>query len=401
MTDQSTEPDAPGQAGMRAGGPIRQLVLKIHSRCNLSCNHCYIYTGVDQSWRRRPITMAAETVFRVAERIAEHAQEHALSDFRVVLHGGEPLLAGAAVIDNVASAVRAMAPAHTRVQLAIQTNGVLLNDRFLELFHHHRIRVGVSLDGDRVANDRHRLSANGSSSYAAVARALAFLGQDCHRDLYAGLLCTIDLRNDPVTTYENLLEHAPPLLDLLLPHANWTAAPPGFNHRSGATPYGDWLIAVFERWYSAPRRETGIRLFDSLISLMLGGSSGTTAVGLGDGGLVTVETDGSIEASDALKTAAEGAAGTGMTVFAHSFDQAMAHPSISRPSAGLAGLCAICRSCPVVSICGGGLYAHRFREGNDFDNPSSYCADLYRLIEHIRVRIQTDLRALRQVPMEQ
>ena len=32
-------------------------------------------------------------------------------------------------------------------------------------------------------------------------------------------------------------------MDLLLPHANWSSPPPG----SG---YADWLIAVFERWYS-------------------------------------------------------------------------------------------------------------------------------------------------------
>ncbi|WP_344056718.1 HEXXH motif domain-containing protein, partial [Microbispora corallina] len=43
--------------------------------------------------------------------------------------------------------------------------------------------------------------------------------------------------------------------------------------------------------------------------------------------------------------------------------------------------------CPVVDTCGGGLYAHRYREGTGFANPSVYSADLYRLITHVRDRI--------------
>jgi uncharacterized protein len=383
---------APQEVAPNAPRPFRQLILKIHSRCNLSCDHCYVYTGVDQGWRHQPPAMSMETGLRVAQRIAEHARTHALSDFRVVLHGGEPLLAGPSLIDGISSAIRTLTPRPTQVRLAIQTNGVLLDERFLRLFHKHTIRVGVSLDGDRAANDRHRLFSNNRSSYPAVVRALTMLSQDRHRPLYSGLLCTVDLRNDPVATYESLLEHSPPRIDLLLPHANWTTRPPGLDRHHGATPYGDWLIAVFDRWYSAPRRETGIRLFDSIISRLLGGPTWTTALGSARGDLLTVETDGSIEASDSLKTAAAGAAATGMTVFTHTFDQALTHPTISTPASGPAGLCDTCRSCPVVSTCGGGLYTHRFSERNGFDNPSVYCNDLFRLIQHVRSRIEADLR---------
>src|SRR5262249_37802451 len=48
-----------------------------------------------------------------------------------------------------------------------------------------------------------------------------------------------------------------------------------------------------------------------------------------------------------------------------------------------AGLSQTCRQCPVVSSCGGGLYAHRYRSGTGFANPAVYCADLLKLITHI------------------
>ena len=32
----------------------RQFLLKVHSRCNLACDYCYVYQHADQSWRTRP-----------------------------------------------------------------------------------------------------------------------------------------------------------------------------------------------------------------------------------------------------------------------------------------------------------------------------------------------------------
>ena len=42
-------------AAIRAAGhqpiPFRQFILKVHSRCNLSCSYCYVYEMADQAWR--------------------------------------------------------------------------------------------------------------------------------------------------------------------------------------------------------------------------------------------------------------------------------------------------------------------------------------------------------------
>jgi uncharacterized protein len=42
----------------------------------------------------------------------------------------------------------------------------------------------------------------------------------------------------------------------------------------------------------------------------------------------------------------------------------------------------------VVTSCGGGLYAHRYRSATGFDNPSVYCADLEKIITHIRADLR-------------
>ena len=48
---------------------FRQFILKVHSRCNLACDYCYVYTSPDQSWRRRPSRMSRDTATRAVERL--------------------------------------------------------------------------------------------------------------------------------------------------------------------------------------------------------------------------------------------------------------------------------------------------------------------------------------------
>ncbi|MFC7484657.1 hypothetical protein ACFQX7_37990 [Luedemannella flava] len=215
--------------------------------------------------------------------------------------------------------------------------------------------------------------------------------------IYGGLLCTVDVANDPIDTYESLLAHRPPRVDLLLPHGNWTFPPPGLAGRGPGpdqpTPYGDWLIAIFDRWYDAPRRETGIRLFTSIIDLILGGASDTEAIGPGIPASIVVESDGAYEGNDALKTTSPDGAATGLSVFTATIDEVVGHPAVSPARAGLASLGPTCKACDLVTVCGGGLRAHRFAAGEGFTRPSVFCADLYLLVAHIRARVTADLHA--------
>jgi uncharacterized protein len=363
--------------------PISQYVLKVHSRCDLACDHCYVYENADQSWRAQPRSMAPATVEAATARIAAHAGAHGLPRVTVILHGGEPLLLGLAPMRQLLARLRAGIDPVTRLDLRMQTNGVLLSRDFAELFAEYDVRIGVSLDGDATANDRHRRYADGRSSHAKVLQALELLRRPEYRHLYAGLLCTVDIANDPVAVYEALRSEQPPRVDLLLPHATWDQPP----SRPGAdpTPYARWLLAVHDRW-TADHRPMAIRLFNAVRSTARGGASGSEWVGLDPADLVVVETDGAFEQVDSLKITYDGAPATGLTVFSHSVDEVSALPAIARRQTGLAGLAGQCRACPVVAQCGGGLFAHRYSSGTGFDNPSVYCADLKELVVSLNAR---------------
>ena len=364
--------------------PADQFVLKVHSRCDLACDHCYVYESLDQTWRGRPLAITADVVSQTAMRIAEHVKAHDLDRVEIVLHGGEPLLAGVAGLRSVLAELERALGGLCRLDIKVHTNGVLLNEKFCELFAEYGVGVGISIDGDRTANDRHRNYRDGRSSYDAVIRAIRLLSSDRFRHLYSGLLCTIDVANDPIRVYESLLELDPPRLDLLLPHATWDNPPP--RTAGTGTEYADWLIQIFDRW-QADGFPVRIRTFDSIIDTLAGGNSGTEALGLAPVRMVVVETDGSYEQADSLKVAFDGAPSTGLDVFTHSLDSVLDYPGIAARQHGVADLSAACQRCPVVKSCGGGMYAHRYRSGSDFDNPSVYCADLLKLIGRIREQL--------------
>ncbi|WP_338686433.1 FxsB family radical SAM/SPASM domain protein [Streptomyces acidiscabies] len=365
--------------------PFRQFIVKVHGRCNLACTYCYLYEGPDTTWRTRPARASADVLDRTADRIADHARTHQLTGISLVLHGGEPLLAGAGTLARFTGLVRARVPYGCAVDAVVQTNATLLTPARLAVLAAAGIRVGVSLDGGTAAHNTRRVDHAGRPSWPAAARGTRLLAER-FPEAYGGILTVVDPTLDPVGTYESLLELRPPALDLLLPHGNWSAPPDRLGR------YGEWLCAVFDRWWDAGRRETRVRLFEACVALLLGGSAGGERLGLAPFDAVVVETDGTIEQVDALKSAYDGAARTGLDIFRHPFDEALRHPAVAERQAGERALAGECRACPLLRVCGGGHYAHRYRAGAGFRNPSVYCADLQLFIRHTAHRVTAAVR---------
>jgi uncharacterized protein len=382
-------------AALRADGwrptPIHDVVLKIHQRCNLACDYCYVYELADATWRDRPAAMPAAVWLAALHRLAAHVRRHDLTSLRVVLHGGEPLLYGAERLAELAGAIRGRIPASCAVEIGLQTNGVRLDAAMIAVLRAHGIRAGVSVDGMADDHDRHRRMPNGRGSFAAVQRALDLLRWGDNRTAYAGLLCTVMPGTDPVATYEQLLKFEPPMIDFLLPHANWEQPP--YRPDGTATPYADWLIAVFDRWYSGSP-QTRIRLFEDVVSLVLGGRSRGEQVGLSPSGVVVIESDGAIEQVDALKSAYHGACRTGLNVLDDELEAVFDDPGIVARQIGRRALAGECLGCPVVTFCGGGHYAHRYRKGSGFRHPSVYCPDLKVFVAHVYRRLAADIAHL-------
>jgi uncharacterized protein len=76
-----------------------------------------------------------------------------------------------------------------------------------------------------------------------------------------------------------------------------------------------------------------------------------------------------------------------------SLDAALLLPGVVARQLGERALSGVCRRCRIRQVCGGGMYAHRYRSGRGFANPTVYCPDLMRLIDHICDAMNEDIAA--------
>jgi uncharacterized protein len=376
-----------------ASAPLSEFVCKIASRCNLDCDYCYVYHHIDQSWRSQPKRMTLATAAQLGKRINEHAVAHNLPAVNVILHGGEPFLLPPTYLRQLCRQIRANA-ADVQVHFHVQTNGTLFDQRALDVCLEDQIAIGLSFDGPRAVNDRHRRDLQGESSFDAVERALGLLTSPAGRTLWSGFLAVIDLHNDPLEVYSYLASFHPTTIEFLFPLAHYDARPPGKEDTLTTTPYADWLLEIFRTWYSTRPQPIKVRRFRDIIALMAGVLSATEEWGV-PVDLIVVESNGEIQAVDTLKVTYPGANHLGLTIFDHSFDDALRSPLVIERQIGRTSLCPTCQRCPVVSVCGGGYFPHRYSREKGFQNPSVYCADLMKLIREIHATVSADVQAVR------
>jgi radical SAM/SPASM domain FxsB family protein len=374
--------------------PFRAFILKVANRCNINCDYCYVFNLEDQVSRTLPTRMSVDVARMAARRIAEHATTHGLRTVDVILHGGEPLLAGPRHMSELLGVVREEIPYDTEIRFELQTNGTLLNDKWLDLFEHHKVTVGVSLDGPPAVNDLHRLGHTGKSSADAAIRGINLLRTRPH--LFAGLLAVVDLDFDPVEVHDYLAAFEPPTIDFNLPHGTHATPPP---RRDPSVPeYGLWMTRLYDTWLARPQWQHSIRILEDIVALSSGVRGAVETVGLAPSASVVIESDGTIEGLDTLKVVEEGASWLGLDVARHSFDEVLDHPKLHYRHHGTNILAEKCQSCELVEICGGGYLPHRFSTAHGYRNPSVYCEDLAHLINHIQTSLQDHGWSLQPTP---
>lgn len=158
---------------------VHLLVLQPTPFCNINCDYCYLN---DRSSKR---LMTLDT----ARRVFTHLREDELlaEGFELIWHAGEPLAAGVPFFRDAQHVINATVGDIIGCQ-TFQTNGMLIDDSWCELFSDIGAVVGVSLDGPEDLHDLHRKSRSGRGTHEQVMRGIRLL-QAHDIDFYA--LCVL------------------------------------------------------------------------------------------------------------------------------------------------------------------------------------------------------------------
>lgn len=364
--------------------PIDSFVLKVASRCNLNCTYCYVYNKEDQSWATRP-KILSDSIFRqTIHRIREHILASGQCQVAINFHGGEPLLIGKSRFAHLCTELLAELSPHAEVRLSLQTNGVLVDAGWVDLFRTFRVSVGLSIDGPEAIHDLVRPDRRGRGTYDKVAAAARLL---LASDLVVTALAVIHPGADGLKVHRCLVDLGFAQVNYLFPDLS-----PG-EHTAlcrdyGDTPCADFLLPILDTWSTCifPIR---VIIFEQIAKLILGGSSTLDTLGNGPLRFLFVETDGDIESLDVLKVCYEDATRTTLNVRHNTFAEFTEGAQLfSNIFNGQMPLPEPCVSCPEATTCSGGYIPHRYRADGSFDHSSYWCNDIKALFATLREQLQ-------------
>jgi len=145
--------------------------------CNLSCHYCYQNPQRDAGNHRMTYDMD-----RMKAELSRHGRPFSL-------FGGEPLLMRFEDLEEL------LAWGFAKFgKTSIQTNGVLIEERHIDLFRRYKVDVGISLDGPGPLNDA-RWRQSVEKTRAATAAVEAAIARLCDAQVPLGLIVTLHRGN--------------------------------------------------------------------------------------------------------------------------------------------------------------------------------------------------------------
>lgn len=142
------------------------LNLFLTGRCNLDCKYCF----VNKSGHEKSILKEADMKKTIDIFLGYPGKSKTIG-----FSGGEPTIEFELLRRVCDYALRRAKKAGKRLDIAVVTNGTLLDQRMVDFFRTRRILVRVSIDGEEETHDQKRSSRAGSASHSKIMKNLSAL----------------------------------------------------------------------------------------------------------------------------------------------------------------------------------------------------------------------------------
>ncbi len=256
------------------------MIKPVGALCNLDCTYCY-YLDKKDLYNGKITRMDIPLLENFTEQyIAANLKADEIS---FCWHGGEPLLAG---LDFFKQAVSLQKKHNHGKQISnsLQTNGTLINQKWVDFFRENNFLVGVSIDGPSAMHDAFRRDKRGQGTFLRVLKGIEMM--------YKG-----GVQYNTLTTVNNVnQDHGREIYHFLksigsyhmqflpvLEYVKSVIVPPGTTGSSrapwsvSAEKYGQFLCDIFDVWVTG---DVGVRFlpfFEAVLANYLGISPGICA----------------------------------------------------------------------------------------------------------------------------
>ncbi|WP_264876515.1 anaerobic sulfatase maturase [Vibrio agarivorans] len=361
------------------------------SVCNIDCEYCFylekekLYPERQKNWRMNEETLE---VF-----IQQYIEAQSGDNVQFAWQGGEPTLLGIDFYKKVIELCEKYG-SHKTISHAFQTNGIVINDEWCELFKNNNFLIGVSIDGPEDLHDAYRTTTSGRGTHDKVIKAIKLLKQ---HNVEFNTLTVVNDKNvkHPLRTYQylksigsNFIQFIP-LVEREASDVNnedtWLVNPDekhGKVTKWSVKPgeYGEFLNEIFDYWVKNDVGQVFVQQFDATLSTWVGQPSPICVFAPRCGHAFAVEANGDLYQCDHY-VYPEYKLGN-----IHSTDITTMNNSEEAIEFGMNKsqlLNSKCQSCRYRFACHGGCPKHRFLPGpNGKLDHNFLCEGYYRFFDH-------------------
>ncbi|MCE5299226.1 MAG: anaerobic sulfatase maturase [Methanoregulaceae archaeon] len=263
-------------------------------RCDLACRYCF-YLRKGELYPGSRFRMSDEVL---EEYIRQTIEAHCIPEVTFAWQGGEPTLLGRDFFEKAMVLQKNYCRPGMVLHNTIQTNGILLDDKWCEFFRKNRFLVGISIDGPRKLHDVCRTDAAGKGSFDRVMQGFALLKK--HKVDY-NILCTVNAVNGdhPLEVYRFFRDEVKAQFIQFIPVVERDLQSNTVTPLSvGPEQYGKFLIGVFDEWVKHDVGRIYVQHFDTALANWYGEPHGICVFSPTCGSALVIEHNGDIYSCD-------------------------------------------------------------------------------------------------------
>lgn len=254
--------------------PFSQLGLHVIAKpigpiCNLRCAYCF-YLQKEELYPEGERWKMSDATLEAYVRQYIEAQPEAVEEIDFAFQGGEPTLMGLDFFRRVVELQAKHTPPGKRVQNALQTNGVLLDDHWCEFLSEHDFLVGLSIDGPANLHDKYRRDKQNRGTFDRVTDAMRRLFR---HGVEFNALCCVNRANGehPARVYRFLRDAGIEFMQFI-PIVEPAEGPGTAVSERSVRPeqFGRFLIGVFDEWVERDVGRVFVRDFDQALGAWSG-----------------------------------------------------------------------------------------------------------------------------------
>lgn len=352
--------------------PFSLLVKPASADCNLRCAYCFYLDRQELYPHTRKHRMSDEVLEKmIASYMATRQPQYSFG-----WQGGEPTLMGLDFFKRVTELQRKHGRAGAMVGNGLQTNGILIDDEFAQHLAENHFLIGLSIDGPADIHDTYRVYGHGGGSHADVMKTMARLKRYGVEYNVLTLVNNLNVKK-PLDSYHYLCDLGV-LFHQYIECIEFDSE--GKLQPFAVTPeeWGEFLCAIFDEWYKNDTRRISVRLFDSILSVMLGQPPTVCAMGNDCRQYFVVEHNGDVYPCDffvrpELKLG---------NVLNDDWLMLQKLPMYEQFGARKRQRPAQCETCPYVRFCAGDCPKNRPGKGDERGRLSTLCKGWMTFYEH-------------------